>query len=81
MENVITNVHNEKTKYIDLGHKVKETNKDVQIQERIGINLNSYLLLKEILTQMKLAHEVGDLQCLMINGIDGLLYCIANWHI
>ena len=40
-ENVITNVHNEKTKHIDLGRKVKETNKDIQIGERISINLMS----------------------------------------
>ena len=50
MGNVITNIDNEKIKHIDLGGKVKANKEDIEIGERIGINLNSYLLLKEILT-------------------------------
>ena len=81
MGNVITNIDNEKIKHIDLGGKVKANKEDIEIGERIGINLNSYLLLKEILTQMKLAYELGDSQHWVIIGVDGPPYCIANWHI
>ena len=65
----------------DLGGKVKENKGDIQIGERICVNLKGYLLLKEILTQMKLAHEVGDSQHWVIIGVDGPPYCITNWHI
>ena len=82
MENVrITNLDNEKIKHMDLGDKVKENKEDIQIGERICVNLKSYLLLKEIITQMKLAHEVGDSQHWVITGVDGLSYRINNWHI
>ena len=63
-----------------MGGKVKANKEDIEIGERISINLNSYLLLKEILTQMKLAYELGDSQHWVMIGVDGPAYCIANWQ-
>ena len=66
---------------MDLGVKVEKNKEYIQIGERICINLNIYLLPKEILTRMELVHELGHSQHWVIIGVDGTPYCIATWHI